>query len=425
MNTSASDNPLLQTEGLPRFDRIRAEHVEPAVRELLARLNTDLDTLEREVRPTWQGTVERLSTLTEPLGLAWGVINHLMGVQNSPELRQAHAAVEGDVVESFMRIGQSAPLYQAYKTLREGPEWQGLEEAQKRVVDAAIRDMELSGVGLQGQARERFQAIERELAELSTRFANNVIDSTKAWSMTLTKREEVEGLPPSALAMAAQAARQGQEAEGAPAPTPEAGPWRITLDAPSFGPFMEHSRRADLRETLYRAYITRASSGEVDNNPLIERILSLRAEKARLLGHGSFAEVSLAAKMAPGAPPRTRAPGASWRSSPSSRARRRVRARSSSSCGTRPSGRSGCARSATPIPTRSCGPTSRCRACSRVCSTPPGGSLASRCARPTARCPSGTRACASSAWRTSRARTSPRSTWTPTAVRPPSGAGRG
>ncbi|WP_239576911.1 M3 family metallopeptidase [Archangium primigenium] len=290
---------MLQTEGLPRFDRIRPEHVEPAVRALLARLNADLDALERDVQPTWAGTVERLSTLTEPLGLAWGVINHLMGVQNSAELREAHAAVEGDVVETFMRVGQSVPLYRAYKTLREGGEWARLEEAQQRVVEATLRDMDLSGVGLEGAALTRFQAIERELAELSTRFANNVIDSTKAWSMTLTQPEEVAGLPPSALAMAAQAAQQGLP-EGAPAPTPEAGPWRITLDAPSFGPFLEHSRRPELREKVYRAYVTRASSGPADNTPLIERILALRDEKAKLLGHGSFAEVSLAAKMAPG-----------------------------------------------------------------------------------------------------------------------------
>ncbi|ATB36068.1 peptidase M3 [Cystobacter fuscus] len=301
MNASVAENPLLQTEGFPQFDRIRPEHVEPALRELLQRMNAQLDELEREVQPTWAGTVERLSAITEPLGLAWGMVNHLMGVQNSPELRQAHAAVEGDVVESFMRIGQSVPLYRAYKALREGGEWKSLEEAQHRIIEAALRDAELSGVGLEGEARERFQAIERELAELSTRFSNNVIDSTKSWSMTLTRREEVEGLPPSALAMAAQAARQGLE-PGAPEPTAEQGPWRITLDAPSFQPFMEHSRRGELREKVYRAYITRAASGEVDNQPLIERILALRQEKSRLLGYGSFAEVSLAAKMAPGVP---------------------------------------------------------------------------------------------------------------------------
>ncbi len=299
MTAPTPDNPLLQTEGLPAFDRIRPEHVEPALRELLTRLNAGLEGLERDVQPTWDGTVMRLSALTEPTNMAWGAVNHLMGVQNSPELRQAHAAVEGDVVESFMRIGQSVPLYRALKGLREGPEWAKLDGAQRRIVDSSIRDAQLAGVGLEGAARERFQVIERELAELSTRFANNVIDGTKAWSMTLTRPEEVEGLPPSALAMAAQSARQGL-AEGAPAPTPDKGPWRITLDAPSFLPFMEHSRRTELREKLYRAYVTRASSGEQDNVPLIERILALRAERARLLGHGSYAEVSLTAKMAPG-----------------------------------------------------------------------------------------------------------------------------
>jgi len=301
MTAPTPDNPLLQSEGLPKFDRIRPEHVEPAIRELLTRLHASLDELERDVKPSWEGTVARLSAMTEPLGMAWGVVNHLMSVQNSPELRQAHSAVEGDVVEAFMRIGQSVPLYKALKALREGPEWKKLDATQHRIVESSIRDAELSGVGLEGEARERFQDIERELAELSTRFSNNVIDATKAWSMTLTRPEEVEGLPPSALAAAAQAAKVGL-AEGAPEPTPEKGPWRITLEAPSFVPFLEHSRRPELREKLYRAYVTRASSGDADNGPLIERILTLRRDKARLLGYPSFAEVSLAAKMAPDVP---------------------------------------------------------------------------------------------------------------------------
>ncbi|MCI0572105.1 MAG: M3 family metallopeptidase [Myxococcaceae bacterium] len=301
MSSSTPDNPLLQIEGLPRFDAIRSEHVEPAVRTLLARLKEDLAALERDVQPTWEETVGRVSTMTEPLGLAWGAVNHLMSVLNSSALRQAHAAVEGDVVEAMMAIGQSVPLYRAYKALRDGPACQGLDGAQRRILEAAIRDMELSGVGLTGEARERFQALERELAELSTRFTNNVLDATKAWSMTLTRPEEVEGLPPSALAAAAQAAK-AVSAEGAPEPTAERGPWRITLEAPSYVPFLEHSKRSELRERLYRAFVTRASEGEADNGPLIERILGLRAEKAKLLGHGSFAEVSLAAKMAPDVP---------------------------------------------------------------------------------------------------------------------------
>jgi oligopeptidase A len=299
MTAPTPDNPLLQSEGLPKFDRIRPEHVEPAMRELLKRLHAGLDALERDVKPTWQSAVANLSALQEPFNIAWGVVGHLMSVQNSPELRQAHAAVEGEVVEATMRVSQSIPLYRALKALREGPEWKKLEGAQQRVVEASIRDAELAGVALEGKARERFQELERELAELATRFSNNVIDATKAWSMTLTRPEEVEGLPPSALAVAAQAAKVGL-AEGAPEPTPEKGPWRITLEAHSLGPFLEHSRRPELRERLYRAFVTRASSEDSDNGPLIERILTLRREKARLLGYGSFAEVSLAAKMAPG-----------------------------------------------------------------------------------------------------------------------------
>ena len=209
MTAPTTDNPLLQSEGLPKFDRIRPEHVEPAIRELLTRLHASLDELERDVKPTWEDAVARLSALQEPLDIAWGVASHLMSVQNSPELRQAHAAVEGEVVEAIMRISQSVPIYRALKALREGPEWKKLEEAQHRIINASIRDAELSGVGLEGEARERFQDLERELAELATRFSNNLIDATKAWSMTLTRPEEVEGLPPSALQAAAQAAKQG------------------------------------------------------------------------------------------------------------------------------------------------------------------------------------------------------------------------
>ncbi|MBE9020417.1 M3 family metallopeptidase, partial [Chroococcidiopsidales cyanobacterium LEGE 13417] len=152
-----------------------------------------------------------------------------------------------------------------------------------------------SGVGLAGEQRERFNAIQLELAELTTKFSNNVLDATKAFSLTLTSPDEVEGLPPSWLSLAAQAARAAGEEKA----TPEIGPWRVTLDFPSYLPFMQHGKRRDLREKLYRAFISRASSGDLDNTPLIEKILQLRREKANLLGFNSYAELSLASKMAP------------------------------------------------------------------------------------------------------------------------------
>ena len=293
--SSLSQNPLLIGKGLPPFAEVQPEQVVPAITQLLEELNAELTQLEASVQPTWSGLVEPLDRLSERFSWSWGIVAHLMSVKNSPELREAYETMQPQVVQFGSRIGQSKPLYEAFKTLKNGEGWNSLEPAQKRIVESAIREAELSGVGLEGEAKERFNAIQMELAELSTKFSNHVLDATKAFSLTLTEKEEVEGLPPSLLSLAAQAAR----AEGAEDATPENGPWRITLDFPSFGPFLQHSKRRDLREKLYKANITRASSGELDNNPIIDRILELRKEKANLLGFNTFAELSLASKMAP------------------------------------------------------------------------------------------------------------------------------
>jgi oligopeptidase A len=294
-STIISQNPLLQGTGLPLFAEIKPERVVPAFNQLLAELDQQLTTLEANVQPTWSGLVEPLEKLTERLTWSWGAVNHLMGVKNSPELREAHEIVQPLVVQFINKLGQSQPIYNAFKALRSSHIWASLELAQQRIVEAAIRDAELSGVGLKGEARERFNAIQMELAELSTKFSNHVLDATKAFSLTLTTKAEIDGLPPSLVSLAAQAARAAGESNA----TPENGPWRITLDFPSFGPFMQHSTRGDLRQKLYKAHITRASEGDLDNNPLIVRILELRQELADLLGFGSYAELSLASKMAP------------------------------------------------------------------------------------------------------------------------------
>ena len=294
-NTTITHHPLLKGSGLPPFTQIQPEQVKPAFQQLLAELEQELTTLEANVQPTWQGLVEPLEKLTERLSWSWGIVNHLMGVKNSPELRAAHEAVQPGVVQFINQLGQSQPIYNAFKQLRASDSWDTLDSAQQRIVEAAIRDAELSGVGLQGEARERFNAIQMELAELSTKFSNHVLDATTAFSLTLTSKEEIDGLPQSSLSLAAQAARAAGEENA----TPENGPWRITLDIPSYNPFMQHSTRRDLREKLYKAFITRASSDELDNNPLIERILELRQELANLLGFQNYAELSLASKMAP------------------------------------------------------------------------------------------------------------------------------
>ncbi|MDB9511715.1 M3 family metallopeptidase [Kamptonema animale CS-326] len=290
-----TENPLLIGKGLPPFDAIKAEHVVPAITQILAELEKELNSLEATVKPTWSGLVEPLQSIVERLNWSWGIIGHLTGVKNSPELRTAHETMQPQVVQFWNKFSQSKPLYDAFKALHSGSEWESLDSAQKRIVESSIRDSELSGVGLEGDKKERFNAIQMELAEIGTKFSNHVLDATKAFSLTLTNKDEVDGLPPSLLSLAAQSAR----AEGAEDATTENGPWRITLDFPSYGPFMQHSTRRDLREKLYKAFMSRASSGELNNWPLIDRILELRKEKAALLGFSSYAELSLASKMAP------------------------------------------------------------------------------------------------------------------------------
>ncbi len=294
----ASENPLLDIRGIPAWDRIRPEHVEPAVRSLLAGLAGELSGLEASLEavrePGWDDIVPPLERLGDGLERPWSAVRHLMGVRNSEPLRKAHEAVQGEVVAFGLRVAQSPALYAALEALEAGPGFARLEPWQQRIVRNLIRDARHAGVGLRGAERERFNAIQGELAALATRFTNHVLDATRAFALTLRDPAEVAGLPDSARRLAAQSARAADE-EGASA---EAGPWRITLDLPSFVPFMENARRRDLREALYRAYVTRASEGDLDNAPLIARILALRREMAELLGYRSYAELSLSSKMA-------------------------------------------------------------------------------------------------------------------------------
>jgi oligopeptidase A len=295
------DNPLLMAEGLPRFDRIKSEHIVPAVREVLARAEQQLTTLEDKLKqidePTWDDIFPPLEELDRPFDFAWKPVGHLIGVLNSPELRTAYETVLPEVVRFGLRASQSRPIYDAIERLNMIA-GQSLSPTQQRIVDQKLTSAKLSGIALEGEQRERFNAIVEELSQLSTDFSNHVLDATKAFELILTTPEEVAGLPPSLLQLAAQSYRQAR-GEGREVRREEAGPWRITLDSPVVTPFLQHSQRRDLRETVYRAFISRASSGEWDNSEIISKILKLRREKAELLGYRTFAEVSLAEKMAP------------------------------------------------------------------------------------------------------------------------------
>ncbi|MDJ0688106.1 MAG: M3 family metallopeptidase [Xenococcaceae cyanobacterium MO_188.B32] len=294
-NATITENPLLIGKGLPPFDKIEPSHVVPAMTELLKQLETDLTNLEKDVTPTWEGLVEPLTTMEEKLGWSWGMVGHLMGVKNSPELREAYEKIQPEVVKFYNKVSQSKPLYEAFKELRHSADWDTFEPAQQRIIESSLRDFELSGVGLEGETKERFNQIQLELAELSTKFSNNVLDATKAFKLKLTDKQAVDGLPDSALSLMAQTAK----AEGEEDATPENGPWVVTLDYPSYIPFMKYATSSELREKLYKAFISRASDGELNNKANIDRILELRREKANILGFDTFAELSLARKMAP------------------------------------------------------------------------------------------------------------------------------
>jgi oligopeptidase A len=302
-SATASRPEILRGEGLPRFEAITPEAVSSEIPKLIAELSDELAALEQGLEQamgaatalTWAAVMDPLQRLGERLRWSWGVVSHLNGVCNSPELREAHAAQQAAVVQFGNRAGQSQVIYRALEQLAQHK--QALDPTQQRILAAELRDMQLRGVGLSGSEQEAFNAASQELAELSTRFGNQVLDATNGWTLKLSDPAEIDGLPTSLLDQLAQAARQAGDADA----TAETGPWLLGLDMPRYAPFLKYSRRRDLREKVYRAHVSRASGNNDDalnNWPLIERILTLRGEQARRLGYANWAEVSLAAKMA-------------------------------------------------------------------------------------------------------------------------------
>ncbi len=295
-NMKLNDNPLLVDSGFPLFDRVKPEHVVPAMRQVLKHANERIDRLEQSLEPTWAGLILPLEELNTAFEYSWGVVSHLLGVKNSDALRKAHDEVLADVVQFGLRVNQSPVIFKGLSDIRNSSAWQAFDEAQQRIIEQKIRDAKHAGVGLSGGARERFNAIAKELSQLRTDFSNHVLDATKAFEFIITEAGETEGWPETLKQLAAQSWNGVNK--GDPQATPDNGPWRITLDFPSYIPFMEHHRNRTHREQVYRAYMTRASTGEFDNSDLINRILALRQEKAQLLGYENYADLSLDSKMA-------------------------------------------------------------------------------------------------------------------------------
>ena len=283
-------NPLLDTAGLPSFDRIAPAHVEPAMDALLQQADTALETAVSDSTPaTYEAVSAHLDVATERLGRAWGAVNHLTAVADSAELRAAYNACLPKVTEFHTRMGADERLYAKYKAIASAPDASRLSIPRQTVLRHALRDFVLSGAELQGAAKERFAQIQERLAAVSQKFSENVLDATDGFAHYASD-EEMAGVPDDVV-QAARAAAQADRREGC----------KSTLHFPSYFPVMQYAHHRGLRETLYRAYTTRASEfgpPERDNTALMRELLELRQEEARLLGYANYAEVSLAPKMA-------------------------------------------------------------------------------------------------------------------------------
>ncbi|HOL72798.1 MAG TPA: M3 family metallopeptidase [Bryobacteraceae bacterium] len=285
---AADFNPLLRLDFRIPFDRIRAEHVEPGIQQLLQEARERLEALANDgSAPTFRNTLRKLDLLSEPLDRAMAVVKHLESVATYPELRAAHNRVEPAVSEFHTNIPLHEGLWKRLKDYAVTKAAGRLRGERRRYLTKTLDEFRRHGAELGPAGKARLAEIDVELAKLTTRFSENVLDATNAFDLVIKEESRLAGLPPNAVAAAREsAAKKGIEG------------WRFTLQAPSYTPLMTYLDDAGIRERMYRAFVTRASGGDFDNRSLIVRILELRREKAQLLGYKNFADYALADRMA-------------------------------------------------------------------------------------------------------------------------------
>ncbi|WJM97612.1 oligopeptidase A [Pseudomonas defluvii] len=290
----SANNPLLQSYDLPPFSAIRAEHVLPAIEQILADNRSAIAAILKSQgeNPTWEGLVLAMDELNDRLGAAWSPVSHLNAVCNSAELREAYESCLPALSAYATELGQNRELFQAYQALAASPAAAHFDVAQKTIIEHALRDFRLSGIDLPADKQQRYAEVQSKLSELGSRFSNQLLDATQAWTKHVTDEAALAGLTDSAKAQMAAAA-QAKGLDG----------WLISLEFPSYYAVMTYAQDRALREEVYAAYCTRASdqgpnAGQFDNGPVMSEILDLRQELAGLLGFANFAELSLATKMA-------------------------------------------------------------------------------------------------------------------------------
>ena len=287
-----NDNPLLDFPGLPRFASIRAEHATPAVDALLAEARAAIERVVADSRePTWSTVAEPIADALDRLHRAWGALRHLNAVVSTPALRDAYNGNLPRITSFYTEIGQDERLYAKYRALAGSSAFAALDDAKRRVIENELRDFRLTGAELPPAEKARFKAISEELASLTATFDDHVLDATNDFALYVDDVQRLAGVPEDVVTEARSAA----QAEGRDG-------WKLTVRMPCFLPVMKYADDRTLRAELHRAQATRASDlgarAEWDNGPLIERVLALRLESARLLGYPDYASMSLVPKMA-------------------------------------------------------------------------------------------------------------------------------
>ena len=293
------ENPF-KFEGLPDFDKFTPEIINEQFPILIKQIDKEFNKLENHLRINnkdtkleWDEVMSPISVLNEKLRWSWGVINHLNSVNNSEELRNVYSTLLPLVINISNKFGQSRSIYLALKELRENVQ---LDEVRKRILDKEILEMKHSGISLEKKEQKEFNKISERLGELSTKFSNNILDATNRWFLLLDRDDQVAGLPDRVKELMSAGAKKHSNSNGIT--NCQKGLWKLGLDAPTYTSFMTYAENRSLREELYKAFVSRASKDDINNNPIIEEILELRLKQATLLGYKNWAELSLSSKMA-------------------------------------------------------------------------------------------------------------------------------
>jgi len=284
-------NPILFRDSLPLFDQIKPSHISPAIEGILKEANSLIHSLKvMGGSISWENFVEPIEMVSEKISRAWGQIEHLNAVVNSDDLRKAYNDNLIKLTEFYTNLSQDEALYKKYQSLKDGEIFKSLTPSQKRIIDNVLREFKLGGAELNELEKVRFKVIQEKLAKISTQFEENILDATNEFYIFVADADDLQGIPEENIKKAQSEAIEDKK-EG----------YKFTLHFPSYLPVMQYAEDRNLRERLYRGYATRASelsSPKFDNTKLIDEILALRYESAKLLGFNHFTEMSLVTKMA-------------------------------------------------------------------------------------------------------------------------------